>query len=227
MPIVQGDVAVQREARDAAEKERAELLPRIPMLRIVVLGPSARRVRVLLDGSPVDSALVGVFMVVNPGAHVVTAGPGARLTQRVEIQEGRRETLRFDVPEVPSEAGVDTPEWSVDMARARSVRLTSAATLGAIGVVGIATGAATSLVAAARWSATQDACPGLTMCPSNRGHELAAEAHDIAQAANVAYVFGGSALLGAAMLWAAAPSRAAASVRVGVGPAGVAASGEF
>jgi hypothetical protein len=83
-------------------------------------------------------------------------------------------------------------------------------------------------LAASRWSSARAACPGLATCPTNAGHDLSFEAAAEARFANAAFGLGASALVGSAILWAAAPRKpAGVLVRVALEPRGIAAKGGF
>lgn len=231
MPVREGDAAVQGEARDAATKERAALLPRIPKLRVVLSGAPPGDARVTLDGQRIHAALLGVDVGVNPGAHDVAVEGRAPVRRRVDLAEGQRLAVTLEVPAAPPGETTRASEASPGSggpARSRSVRLTAAAVLGGAGLASLAAGGVAGGMAASRWSAAESACPGLVRCPSDAGQSLSESARVRAQVATAALGAGGVLLAGAAVLWAAAPPAAGApAVRVGVGPRGVALGGAF
>ena len=77
--------------------------------------------------------------------------------------------------------------------------------LGGVGAIGIAAGVVLAVGAASSWSDAKDACPGLSACPDDRGFELSHEADREANLATAAFVAGGAALVGAAVLLVTAP----------------------
>src|SRR5690349_21799278 len=95
---------VQHAARATAELELAELLPRLPALRIRVLGARAEAVVLMLDGVTLER-FDGGELHVNPGLHQVVALYGAeRSESNVVADEGRtRElVLAFSAAPLPS-----------------------------------------------------------------------------------------------------------------------------
>jgi hypothetical protein len=122
-----GDVEIQRAARSEAQRERAALLPRIPLVTIRVEGASAPEVEILLDGRNVPPSEVGTTLRVNPGNRLVV---GRRGTDQVEVvlklAEGEQSvaSLRFE----PRAAGLDGAPPSV--APAAAVPVAAATTTG-------------------------------------------------------------------------------------------------
>jgi len=101
IPLGSGDVTVQQKAQEEAARERAELLPRIPGLTIVLDGASAEELTLSLDGQAIAAALVGENMPVDPGERVVVGVRGAeRVEAKVKLEESERKsvTLRFTQP---------------------------------------------------------------------------------------------------------------------------------
>jgi len=90
----------QQEAQADAEKELAELQPRIPKLRIRVVGAVANDVELTVDGARIANALVGIDLPTDPGnRHIVGKRGTDVVEQPVDLAEGeRKETvLRFNV----------------------------------------------------------------------------------------------------------------------------------
>jgi hypothetical protein len=229
MPVVKGDAAVQAEARATAATERAALMPRVPAVRLVLSGLPAKAVRITLDGAAFDTALLGVFVPVNPGSHEIEAEGTVLVRRRLDLAEGERQTVMLDLPALPT-LGTE-PERAAtasSTARTRSMRLAGAAGLCGVGLASLVAGGIAGGVAAAQWSAAQAACPMESVCASDDGHRLSRLARASGAVANVAFGVAGLSAVGALVLWAAAPSRSAAgSVRVGVGPSGLATGGLF
>ena len=95
---------VQHAARRTAELELAELEPRIPRLRVSVLGDGAGRARLTLDGVALDVGGSGLALPVDPGPHEVVGSCGAeRSTVSLVAEEGREHdvVLRFSGCAVP------------------------------------------------------------------------------------------------------------------------------
>jgi len=85
----------QQEAQADAEKELAELQPRIPRLRIRVEGAAGYDVELTVDGARISSALVGIDLPTDPGKrHIVGKRSTDVVEQTVDLAEGeRKETL--------------------------------------------------------------------------------------------------------------------------------------
>lgn len=85
----------QQEAQADAEKELAQLQPRIPKLRIRVEGAVATDVDVAVDGARMATALLGIDLPTDPGKRRIVGKRGTDVVeQTVELAEGeRKETV--------------------------------------------------------------------------------------------------------------------------------------
>jgi len=83
-----------------AARRATALEPRLPMLRINVWG-NAPELTVTRDGEPVDAAMYGVDVPVDPGKHtvVVARGKDVALKREIEAGEGERKQVEIDLEE--------------------------------------------------------------------------------------------------------------------------------
>jgi hypothetical protein len=105
--------AVQDDAIRDAERERTELLARIPRLRFSIEGADARHVAVIIDGVVIPAALRDVEQVVNPGQHLVVGRIGEREVREVVTpKEGDllHVTLKFTPQPTPEQHRLPAPE---------------------------------------------------------------------------------------------------------------------
>jgi hypothetical protein len=104
-----------RAAIAAAAQEAQALEPRIPLVRVQLVGDLATgTVEVWIDGRKLPDVLVGVDNPLDPGRHRVEVRPtgGSLRAREFEIAEGEHETLRFGttLPEpVPAPTPVAAP----------------------------------------------------------------------------------------------------------------------
>jgi hypothetical protein len=97
-----GDVATQVAARDTAAQERSELIPRIPTLRLSIVGASGRAT-LTLDGRPLDADRMVEEISLNPGQHeAVAQDERARVSKLIALQEGQHEALELVFAAAPS-----------------------------------------------------------------------------------------------------------------------------
>jgi hypothetical protein len=90
--------SAQTDAQRDAEKERAELLPRIPRLTVSIKGAGPTDVDVLIDGSPLPAAMIGSEELQDPGTHKVQGSHGTELVvETISVKEGDHAsvTLQF------------------------------------------------------------------------------------------------------------------------------------
>lgn len=99
--------AKQDQAKADAQREREELLPRLPSATFVIEGAKASEVTVTLDGDPVLPALIGTPIPVDPKHHVLKGTRGEdSVEQPFDIAEGQKLTvsLRLGTNAAPAPA---------------------------------------------------------------------------------------------------------------------------
>jgi tetratricopeptide (TPR) repeat protein len=102
-----GEPEAQRKAKLDARKARAELLPRIPTLKISVEGAPLAGVIVRVDGVAIASERLAQPILVNPGERLITAERGASMVEaKANIASGEHEhvALKFEESASPNEA---------------------------------------------------------------------------------------------------------------------------
>lgn len=103
LPVNVGDSELQLEAKRASTTERAELLPRIPKLRLKLTGSVPDDVSIRVDGAEVDESMLETELRVNPGEHAVIASSADFSTEKnVTVEESQTKTV---VLMFPSESG--------------------------------------------------------------------------------------------------------------------------
>ena len=108
-----GDADVQRQAKRDAERERAELLPSIPQLRIELNGAAGSDLRVTIDEIPVAASALSEPIAVNPGDHWIEAQRGTERSQaRVTLAAGETKSARLELEDVASSSGPSGAEAS-------------------------------------------------------------------------------------------------------------------
>lgn len=104
---------VQIQAQRDAEKERSELLPRIPRLTITITGISRKEVEVKLDGQIVPKALLGTAQLVDPGKHEVIAKRGTEEARgEMVLAEREHKTTKLEFQPAESETPTLSPRES-------------------------------------------------------------------------------------------------------------------
>ena len=100
LPVVSGEPAAFAAARDQAQSMYDALTPRIPALRVSVIGGSKLAATLQIDGIRIPASAAGVPFRVNPGHHVVSASSenGGHAEEGVERRRGGREGGRADPP---------------------------------------------------------------------------------------------------------------------------------
>lgn len=206
------------EQRAASEQLLAELEQRVARVRIT-LEPATLRLAV--DGRPLETGERGVMLagtrepgdpetpstgsfevLLDPGAHVFSLADQHGHRQFVEERFASGENgpivLTLDTERALLDRGAPQPPYWQG-------RRIGAVALGGVGLAGLAVGVGLAVSAGSLWSDAQEACPTESRCPDDRGQELSSEALQHGNLATAAFVVGGAALAGSALLWLTAP----------------------
>lgn len=205
--------AGESEVVTVADQAQRALEPRVPHVRIVVLGAPAASASATLDELPVA---VGIAVAVDPGAHrLLVSAPGM---QEVNASVAIGERQQLDVPvhlEAPVGTGATAPGATSRAAmpalvgqraasRASPWRTVGLVTAG-VGIVALGVGAAFGLVARSENDQSNSSgCHG-NDCTADAA-AMRREALNSANVSTVAFVAGGVLAAGGVVLWLVAPT---------------------
>jgi hypothetical protein len=174
----------QYEAQGTAERERNELLPRIPRLKIMVEGASPSEVTVSIDGVALPSAMIGIEAMVDPHELKVVGKRGTEVVQQsAALGEGEHGavTLRFAAAATSLSSPAAAPKAPAPSQPAAPPPVTTAPTAShgggqalfgwlsvGVGSAGLALGAVSGLVAMTNKPSN---CQG-THCPTTADGEV-------------------------------------------------------
>lgn len=239
----------------AAEKRAKALEPNLSYLIIEV--PESARVpglQVSWNGQPRSAALWNLRFPVDPGDHTITAAAeGFQRWQTVASVKRPGET-RVEVPGLQARTATTAPKVEpertptdldpgsdrpispppgVERDRGEGSMFTTgrkvAIGVAAVGLAGLVAGSILAASASGQWNDAKDShCNDQLECDAE-GIRLADEAGTAADRATIAFVAGGVAVAGAAVLWfVAAPDQApAATATIGRDRVGVSVAGRF
>jgi hypothetical protein len=165
--------SIQTDAQREAEMERAELLPRIPRIKIALQGATDGEVAVAVDGTTIPTALLSAEQMLDPGTRIVRGTRGTEIvTQNITVKAGERTTvtLRFAEGGMPAPPAVATPNQPKNAEPATPPRSgepgtrrtggNTQKTLGWIGIglggAGLVAGGVTGIVALSKRSTLRD-----------------------------------------------------------------------
>jgi hypothetical protein len=252
LPVNVGDSELQLEAKRASTNERAELLARIPKLRLKITGAVPDDVSIRVDGTAIDASMLESELRVNPGDHVVVASSRDFATDKtVSVEEGQSKTVVLLFPsegaaedgeavvvEEEEEEG-DSPdavtaedqpqgdEDSIDFDLSSFQQPVGWGAL-ALGSVGLVAGTVTGVIAVSKKSKLDDGdCFGNACGPAE--HDDVDAYNDLRTYSTLGFVIGGIATAAGAALLLTAPEEAPAQDAkplvapwMGLGVAGVA-----
>lgn len=186
-----------------ARPELQALARRVPRLKLIGSRKEPRSASILLDGKLLDPSLLGVWIPVDPGSHVIVLeqdGRGAR-SREVAVAEGTRREVVLD-----------------DEAGAQESRFPTAGVIAlAVGGVGIGTGIVSGLMAVGAHDDASESCPN-DVCPrGSPGADALDDFETYRTVSTVSYIVGAAGLgLGAYLLLTGSHS---ASAGLAVSPA--------
>lgn len=231
--------AAGSKVREDLAVERAKALEsRLSMLTIRALGgEDSLGLEIRRDGVLVQAAELGAPIPVDPGPHTVEAiAPGKKKwSSTVELSDAQKITV--GVPELspdsqPKAAAAEpvkpvAPPPLEQPAQAGSGQRTAAIVVGAVGVVGVGVGTLFGLGASSKWSETKDHCSAYPYGCDAQALDAHSSANSKATISTVAFIAGGAALAGAAVLWFTADTGKEKNVAVGMGPGAAFVRGNF
>jgi hypothetical protein len=244
-----GEAARERVARDRA----AAIEPSVPRLTIDA-GPSADATdfAIVRDGAPVGRAQWGTAVAVDPGTHVIDARAAGKRpwSTSVTLTSGARQVLVVpalrEAPTVvlasappPEPVGAATttsgapPPPEGEHGEVGSGQRVAGVALGVLGIAALGVGGGFAIDSLVRHDQAQSHCDA-SGCDA-RGVTLRNDARTAGDVATVAFVSGGTLLLGGIITFATAPhapsSRSGANARapltVAIGPTGAALAGTW
>lgn len=158
--------AAQDERRQAAQRERARILPEVPYLTVVMAADAVRTSTVRRDGEVLPRAALGVEVPVDPGEHVIDfeGADGTHAQQRVVLAKREHKTIVVGfakpsqvaaVPTAPRRRDAPPPPKLYERKVTPWIYVT-----GGVGVAGLLTGSIAGLLAFNDKSAVNDLCSG-------------------------------------------------------------------
>lgn len=110
LQVAVGDAPVQERAKADAERERAELMERIPRVEIELSGAAPEEVEVTLDGATLAPERLASALLLNPGRHVLVATRGVERSEvSLRLLAGDREAVQLVFQPVNGATPVTTP----------------------------------------------------------------------------------------------------------------------
>ena len=223
--------------REKTSRERAAALESVAPRLTVSVPPSAAsmKLEIVVDGAPFAQAKWNRAEPFDAGAHTVAASaPGKKSFQaKVTLQDGKGSEVA--IPELENEPLASVPPGPDDKsASAGNGQRRSALIVGAVGVVGLAVGAAAGIFSVVKNGQAKDLCPSFNACPDADGRSKWNAATDAGTASTIGFVAGGAILGAAAILYFTAPTPTSAPTTgwwltpsVGLGSAGLVAGGHL
>ena len=231
--------AAGSKVREDLASERAKALEaRLSLLTIRVLGSEGSAgLDIRRDGMPVLPAELGSPIPVNPGPHTVEAYVAGKQKWSSNVELSEAQKVEVDVPaSATSSQPTALPAQPVKpvtappiekSAQPGSSQRTAALVVGAVGVVGVGIGSVFGLGASSKWSDAKSHCSAYPYGCDAEGLDARASADSKATISTVAFIVGGVALTGAAVLWFTADSGKEKNMAIGVGPGSAFVRGSF
>jgi hypothetical protein len=198
--------------RAAVAAERAASLEgRVPLL-VIAVTPAARAqgVTVARDNEPVPASQWDTPVQVDPGVHEITASAPSKVSSHTSIELGPRKTTittTVDALQSPEDlaASHPAPAQTVVAAPVSTTRKWVGLVVGGAGVLGVGVGAVLGVLAISKLHQSNDGpCNAMDFC-NTAGLGLRSQAEGFGNASTVAFIAGGVAVAGGAVLYLTAP----------------------
>jgi hypothetical protein len=237
LSISGGDATVQEQAKRDAKSELDAVSPRVPSLVVELEGAQPNEVTVFVDGTPINSALVGEKRPINPGKHSVGARRGAEQANAdIDVTEGEveRAVLRFGTPQgAPTAAAAGTAAPAESQTQ-HSEASSSGGGTALVGWVAVGVGSAALVVGAVTGAMVLSKKSNLESNQACQGEQCLESARNDVESYNSLRTISGVSLIAGAViagagvvLLATAPSAEHPSAALAVGPASVVLRGRF
>ena len=222
--------------RPRSAGEPARFIPVMKALSVPTVPDGRWRLEVKLDGSPLDAAVLGTAVPVDPGKHTVEASAKGKKpwSTTIEVSE-KNKAASLDIPPLEDEPVATAPPSDNkpkiegpgnDEGGGSNMKIIGIA-VGAVGLAGIGVGSFFGLRASSKWKEAKTHCNTSYECDAT-GVDLTDQARSSGNIATLGFVAGGALLVGGVVLFLTAPSgKPANKVNVGVGPGSLVIGGTF
>lgn len=237
--------ASEPEQERAARQRAKDLQSHLSYLTVITW--KGQDIAVARDGSPLDSALIGTAMPVDPGTHkIIASAPGKRSWSTSVKVRGGADRVTVSVPILADDptatqdraaptlrAATDTrtdADYAMPPVSGGGVQRAFAVAAAALGVAGVATGAVFGLKASSTTNEAKSQCAGpdfeFPSC-NESAVRLREEASQSRQISTISFIAGGAGVAAAALLWLTAPSASSSSMSLAVKPLALDLRGSF
>lgn len=231
--VIRATKAGEQSRIDIARARIAALEPRLPKLTIAAPKQAFPGLNVTRDDAPIDVAVLGADMYVDPGEHVVTASAtGAKpFTTKITLVEGESKTVEIVLEAAPNQPQPTGPVTTIvreELDPGKSRRMFGLTIAGA-GAVALITGVSFGFAARASWNEAfdEDLCDRMTRECTPEGQDLTRTARTRALVANIVGGTGIAMLAAGVILYVTAPGRTDVAVTPTSGGATVSVGGRW
>lgn len=213
---------VHREARKQAVPELAKVLETTPTARVVVKGPGAAEARLTMDGEPIDIAMIGEKMSLDPGHYRFDAVAGERkVTREIDLERGQHERVVLHLPG----GDVDDTPVAQPQREGDSVWPIVGWTAVGLGGAGIVVGAVLGGLVLSEESDLEARCPNRQCPPSAHDDAESFDAKRIGS--TISFIAGGVLAAAGVTIVVVAPGTSSESARLVAGPGFLGVEGSF
>ena len=196
-----------------AKARAGELEPKLARLKVdAPAGVAVRR-----DGQDVPPAAYGSALPVDPGDYTLTASAPRKKTWTGKVHVDAAALAAVRVPALEDDASAATGDGRDAHAGAQtdegsgSTLRTIGWAAGAVGIVGVAVGGVSGLIAIGQNDKSKRVCPNDGLCADDTARSENASARTAATISTIGFIAGGALLAGGVALVLAAPAASSAS----------------
>ncbi len=207
-------------------------------IRATTRGEEGSTLDIRRDGIPVQAAELGSPIPVDPGPHTVEAVAPGKQKWSSEVQVADASKIIIEIPALLPVASSAAPSGGAEpivapplerapQPGAGSSQRTLAVAVGVVGLAGVAVGTVFGLSASSKWSDAKAHCSAYPYGCDAQSIDAQSSAKSRASISTVAFIAGGVALGGAALLYFTAGRGKEKNMAIGIAPAGAFLRGSF
>jgi microcompartment protein CcmK/EutM len=195
--LAEGAPRAFTEAQETAAAELAALEPRIPSLKVDVVGAPAGEIELLVDGAPAPAATIGLARPIDPGMHKIQARTKTATSKiaSVTVAEGAKESLSLVLATGAAEPLVNEPPPPDAPQKKGSGARTGAYVAFGVGAAGLVVGIISLLQNHSKRDDASALCVG-GPCPASKRAEIEGLDDDASAAATRAWIGYGVGVVG-------------------------------
>lgn len=182
------------------------LAPRLSYLTITTSPAQAASIQLIRDGNPIDVAVLGTPIPIDPGHHTLEAKATGKKTwsDAFDITVASSQ-VSIQIPNLADDTGATSAHTTPDQRSQARAQREIGIGVGVVGLLGLTAGTVFGLRASSIWNDAKTHCTAYPSVCDQVGVSLGKDAEQASGISTVAFVIGGAGLIGGTILYFTAP----------------------